>query len=249
MSTLFHALSNHYDEQEQAQQSQQSQPAPQVNPFAQQNPFSQQNSLMPPDFGFSAHNNQSPSPFGESDHGYSPLSPLSDSPQSLHQHSPFSSQFFASHSSNRSPFAAHQPQPQEQFDISDHCTFTSEPVVIEQFSCSICSSVLQDPVETSCCNNLFCRNCFSMIPSECPHCRSSRSRSQSNLPVQRIIHNLPVSCNLCSYETTAGEFEQHYKNCTKREKTCRKCSVVVKQDLLVEHVMEHHKQDVVDAFF
>ena len=53
----------------------------------------------------------------------------------------------------------------------DH-KFVSDPP--DELNCSICLSVLHDPILTSCCGNRFCQSCISRIKNEgmpCPLCQ------------------------------------------------------------------------------
>ena len=39
--------------------------------------------------------------------------------------------------------------------------------------CEICLDVLNDPVQTSCCGQSYCKNCIDQLQNQvCPHCRA-----------------------------------------------------------------------------
>ncbi|KAL0234966.1 hypothetical protein GEMRC1_001548 [Eukaryota sp. GEM-RC1] len=86
---------------------------------------------------------------------------------------------------------------------TENFSFLSPQSLLQHFSCTCCGSVLQQAVETTSCNRLTCREC-SFDLNYCPHCHLSLPSTKDNLPVRRIVDNLPVQCNHCSYTTSAG---------------------------------------------
>lgn len=82
-------------------------------------------------------------------------------------------------------------------------------VQAEQFECPVCLRIPPSPVQTECCNNIFCADCLGELFS-CPNCRSpfelGKARS-SPLPrlVQRMFHSLPVVCPHGSMKKEGGD--------------------------------------------
>ncbi len=81
-----------------------------------------------------------------------------------------------------------------------------EPIS-EDFYCSICRSVLCQPVLTECCGQHFCRACldswFDVGQGEiCPHCRNKDFKYIKSLPMIRKINELNILCPLQSLGCT-----------------------------------------------
>jgi len=84
---------------------------------------------------------------------------------------------------------------------------------MDQFNCVVCLDVLSKAVESNCCQVLCCAEC-SKNCNLCPICRK-RTTWRNNLPIQRVISNMPATCDAegCKYETTCGELKSHQEKC------------------------------------
>ncbi|KAL0249398.1 hypothetical protein GEMRC1_004630 [Eukaryota sp. GEM-RC1] len=132
-------------------------------------------------------------------------------------------------------------------DLSDHFVELAPPLSLDGFTCPICLSILVNAVESSCCGNLFCSQCCKS--SSCPQCRSRSFKVSSNLPVRRMISNLPVECKYCAHTTTRSEFKTHFIRCPRRGKKCKLCSSLIEEPYLVDHLAKLHPGDLVQSFF
>eukprot|EP00421_Protoceratium_reticulatum_P009845 CAMPEP_0168358620 /NCGR_PEP_ID=MMETSP0228-20121227/1214_1 /TAXON_ID=133427 /ORGANISM="Protoceratium reticulatum, Strain CCCM 535 (=CCMP 1889)" /LENGTH=377 /DNA_ID=CAMNT_0008371211 /DNA_START=34 /DNA_END=1167 /DNA_ORIENTATION=- len=66
----------------------------------------------------------------------------------------------------------------------------------KQFECSICCSIWDDPVETTCCEHMFCRTCIGRC-SSCPICRVPFGNSpvkECSKAVLRMLNTVDVHC-------------------------------------------------------
>lgn len=93
----------------------------------------------------------------------------------------------------------------------------------QQFICSVCLDVVEDPVITPC-DHLFCKSCFTS--GCCPECRQS---VQQTKPMNRILRNvyesLKIKClsNDCHEEILVSNYKNHDKTCAKAYKGCQTC--------------------------
>ncbi|KAL0248634.1 hypothetical protein GEMRC1_003868 [Eukaryota sp. GEM-RC1] len=97
-------------------------------------------------------------------------------------------------------------------------TFLAPPNTLQQVSCQRCGYVVQQAVETTCCNVLVCQECCVDLGC-CPCCHLSQLyySTVANLSVRRMVDGLPVRCDYCSHVTSAGEFEFHFRNCSGKD--------------------------------
>jgi hypothetical protein len=89
----------------------------------------------------------------------------------------------------------------------------------ERFTCPICLSLLEDPVEHTACDSIFCRKCLNYNIS-CPICRGrigSTSIKALNRHLKTDFDNLSIKCgnavNGCESVCTIGTFQTHLKTC------------------------------------
>lgn len=75
----------------------------------------------------------------------------------------------------------------------------------KQFECSICYAIWDDPVETPCCENTFCRVCLTQCAA-CPICRLPLGvPKECSKSVLRMLNNIDVRCpHHCGCETASG---------------------------------------------
>jgi E3 ubiquitin-protein ligase NRDP1 len=121
--------------------------------------------------------------------------------------------------------------------------------VDEELICSICSSVLEDPVQAPDCEHAFCELCISQWLNQQQSCPIDRKpiTTQSLKPVPRILRNLLskllVSCDNASYGcSTIVKLESlalHIIDCPfnpKKPVECTQgCSMIVPKDELHTH--------------
>jgi len=93
----------------------------------------------------------------------------------------------------------------------------------EDFQCSICQEILDDPYGTPCCGECFCKKCIKEWLNKnktCPHCRKeikSFDKCSANQKINRVLKGLPSECpNIdlgCDAKLTRGIIEDHLKIC------------------------------------
>lgn len=118
--------------------------------------------------------------------------------------------------------------------------------ILESFNCPICLDICKDPVESSCCKNLFCEACSDSLNNECSFCRK-RCKFEKSILAKRLIDKLPSSCEYCKLKTTRGNLLAHYKNCDNFPVDCpiETCNVnKVAKNQIMEHILHEHKSDV-----
>ncbi|KAL0228634.1 hypothetical protein GEMRC1_013254 [Eukaryota sp. GEM-RC1] len=157
--------------------------------------------------------------------------------------------------SNRSRSSSSQPSPhgtsplkvQPTKNLTEHynvlCSDTNE---MNNYKCSICLDILQNPVEFKCCHNVSCKTCA--ITKTCPFCRHSPPKIVENIPVQRMLNSLRVKCNHCPYETTIGEYPTHYNSCPGLLKKCVVCNSSFRTSDFLQHVINQHEAAVISCF-
>ncbi|CAG0895992.1 unnamed protein product [Cyprideis torosa] len=100
-----------------------------------------------------------------------------------------------------------------------------------EFCCCICTEVLNDPVEISSCDHLYCRSCITtwlQTKPSCPQCQRDATESslkEANRYLRSYIGNLHVYCpeKDCNKIMAISELEHHLESCGKREGTTAKC--------------------------
>lgn len=116
--------------------------------------------------------------------------------------------------------------------------------VLLQFTCAICTNVLDDFTQCADCEALICRTCLNQWlarDSFCPHCK----REFQEMKVSRHIHNLINMCEFeCPYDCgTTFCYEnrkRHFNQCTgcSEQQKCPFCQVNISllQNGLTWHV-------------
>ncbi|KAL0217484.1 hypothetical protein RCL1_008065 [Eukaryota sp. TZLM3-RCL] len=144
--------------------------------------------------------------------------------------------------------------PQQSLTVPNGLSFcklqvADEPSAMKNFGCIICLEIMTDPVETQCCHNLFCSSCITQQPLQnCPCCRAPGPTIVPNVPVKRMIDDLPVSCNYCNKSGTRGEFGDHMRNCSGRPLNCNICGHSVIMEQAISH-LQSHMEEVLRVFF
>lgn len=114
----------------------------------------------------------------------------------------------------------------------------------ECFNCPICFDICDDPVESSCCGNLYCKECSDRL-NECSFCRS-KCTFKSSIAVKRMINKLPAKCSYCDYNCARGDLKIHYEKCDKFPINCpiETCKESLVKSALLEHLTKNHKEEV-----
>ena len=91
--------------------------------------------------------------------------------------------------------------------------------------CEICLDVLNDPVQTSCCGQSYCKKCVDQLQNKvCPHCRANLEIFPDKKSV-RLINDLEIKCPFfigkrCRWKGCASELKNHLESCDIKPITC-----------------------------
>ncbi|XP_064390044.1 TNF receptor-associated factor 5-like [Halichondria panicea] len=115
--------------------------------------------------------------------------------------------------------------------------------VPEDHHCTICTSILTDPVLTECCGQLFCKGCVKnwlLEKKTCPHCRGANFVFIKNLRMKRAVDSLKVYCpnrsKGCDKVTTLSACNQHLEKCLFVEASCtNECEEKILRKELQDH--------------
>ncbi len=120
--------------------------------------------------------------------------------------------------------------------------------VSEDFYCSICQSVLKEPVLTDCCGQHFCKKCLEnwfklALVLICPHCRTEGFKHIRSLPMLRMINGLTISCPMsrlgCPEVFRKDGLNEHLKICKYILVHCsNKCGEMVYRKDVEKHLLE-----------
>ncbi len=115
--------------------------------------------------------------------------------------------------------------------------------VPEDHQCTICTSILTDPIQNECCGQLFCDGCLKKWlrkKKTCPHCREAKFAFIKDKRMKRAIDSLKIYCpnrsKGCDKITTLGECNQHLEKCLFVEVSCtKKCGERMLRKELQDH--------------
>ncbi len=115
--------------------------------------------------------------------------------------------------------------------------------VPEDHQCTICTSILTDPIQNECCGQLFCDGCLKewlQKQKTCPHCRETKFAFIKDKRMKRVIDSLKIYCpnrsKGCDKITTLGECNQHLEKCLFVEVSCtKKCGERMLRKELQDH--------------
>ena len=114
--------------------------------------------------------------------------------------------------------------------------------LLEEAKCPICLDLVNQPVSTSCCGQLFCDNCIQDQPT-CPTCREEFTTTPE-AGSTRLMKAFKVKCpntqQGCEWQGVLGDAEEHLeKNCQHKKVDCPNgCGEKIKHDLVENHT-EH----------
>ncbi len=117
--------------------------------------------------------------------------------------------------------------------------------VPSHFLCCVCFNVVEDPVEHTDCDNIFCSGCSSKLlshQSSCPLCRGSLKQSKMR-PLNRILKgqydSLKMMClyaaNGCGSKFTIAEKACHEAICNHHYVQCQYCQDRLKVNEISNH--------------
>ena len=106
--------------------------------------------------------------------------------------------------------------PQEGFDILRLSNPTLENVN-EDFICSICQKILNNPREcsnTEQCGQLFCAYCCKRDGNQCPACKNGIMKNPSKI-IMKIYSKYEITCSVCCIACPIQEVLAHEAECTR----------------------------------
>ena len=117
--------------------------------------------------------------------------------------------------------------------------------MIESLTCPICLDTCNDPVESSCCKNLYCKSCSDEL-TQCSYCRKNCLFERSTL-AKRLIDKIPLNCEHCKQKTTKGNLELHYIHCDELPICCpiESCKTGnISKSKIMHHILQEHNNEV-----
>ena len=132
--------------------------------------------------------------------------------------------------------------------------FTDKP--LDLLICKICHLVSQDPHETTCCHNTFCKPCIDAANrhgfKSCPLCRHQPVQTIECVQLHRQIKSLHVFCDNkeigCEWIGQVDAVKRHMNQCPYSMVTCDYhmvgCTAKIPLHLLSEHYGEKEKDHV-----
>lgn len=122
--------------------------------------------------------------------------------------------------------------------------------LIANFVCPMCLDVAKDAVESSCCNHVFCRQCFTVLTQQngmftlCPLCRAVLKCVEVPL-IRRIINDLPWECpSKCNTPNLRrSDMEKHLNSLCPHIPKCEfpDCTFRVRnEEDMLKHVIDAH---------
>ena len=97
-----------------------------------------------------------------------------------------------------------------------------ETHLLDSLTCPICFEIADNAVETSCCHQVYCHYCLSVVGNKpCPQCRQQFNMLVSHIS-RRIIGSMPMPCPIkgCNTKVMRSELKDHEMKCIHRLFTC-----------------------------
>ena len=119
-------------------------------------------------------------------------------------------------------------------------------------NCPICLDMIEDAMETPCCNNIFCEKCI-IRTHVCPICTSEYFHRQliPNIPMRRLINEIVTKCKNegCEVECTRANLPKHLEVCLYEKVSCPNsptCKSLLRKDL-EEHKLTECEFRIIDC--
>ena len=120
---------------------------------------------------------------------------------------------------------------------------------IDNFTCSICLNIFENPVQCTKCSNNFCQECVKKL-KRCPLCNEEPFEYKLNIWLKRTISEWEFYCpNGCGMKfNDRNELNKHTLICNFCEVKCSICKYHGNEEMLWAHLIEKHKKDIMDHF-
>lgn len=106
-----------------------------------------------------------------------------------------------------------QPETHVVHSIEEQPTqddFSLGEMADESLSCPICFDLFENPIVTSCCQNMLCKGCVVSLAT-CPLCRNGTMKcTPAPRFVTGLIQKTPVVCVHCNASTTFEGYKAHF---------------------------------------
>jgi hypothetical protein len=119
-------------------------------------------------------------------------------------------------------------------------------------NCPICLEMIEDAMETPCCNNIFCEKCIIRTET-CPICtrRYNMYQLAPNIPMRRLINEIVISCKNegCEVQCTKANLTKHNAICEFEVVECPNsptCKHLLRRNLN-EHVTNECEHRIIDC--
>lgn len=123
--------------------------------------------------------------------------------------------------------------------------------LIDSMTCPICFEIAENAVETSCCHQVYCEYCLSIVGNKpCPQCRQQFTMLVSHIS-RRIIGSMPVHCVFkgCEAKVMRSELKDHEAKCTYRLYSCPspRCLFEGLRDTFAVHLATDHQYKLLES--
>ena len=119
----------------------------------------------------------------------------------------------------------------------------------EEFHCLICTLVLRQPHQVTCCGKIYCKKCLDELKTRnpnfnCPNCREKiNNRYFKDVNTERKISQLKIYCTNkdsgCCYKGELKDLDSHLTQCLYQLVKCpNQCDVLSVQHQLLQHHLE-----------
>ena len=134
----------------------------------------------------------------------------------------------------------------------DQFYFVNNGQMMDMFICKICQSVSEDPYETQCCKNTFCKSCIDTAKKRtisCPLCRRQPYQIVQAVQISRQIQILLVYCKNsnqgCTWIGALEAKNMHLRECLFEKVPCEYhivgCNATVTRNFQKQHNINEMK--------
>ena len=126
----------------------------------------------------------------------------------------------------------------------------------EQFTCTVCLDVAEDPVMVSDCEHIFCRKCVDIEGlDKCPSCQEPFKQPKwGSLKgfSKRVYLDLKVKClnPSCGHDMDTSNFNEHASVCPITFEFCKECGLKSRRGSENEHsciqvIKDHYEEKLI----
>ena len=117
--------------------------------------------------------------------------------------------------------------------------------LLDSFVCPICLDYSVDPVTSSCCEAIYCKECVKNI-KRCSICRTENCEFKESLFAKRLINTIEAVCD-CGYKCTRGDLNEHQKKCEITLISCpiSECQMKIKRIECFDHIRKEHSAEMI----